>query len=97
MIIFSEFEPNVLRIPSPVMIVGDIHGQFFDLLNIFEMHGFPSEKKFLFLGDYVDRGLFCIEVLTLLLVLKVKYEKNINLLRGNHEGKVMTMNFNFRL
>ncbi len=92
-----EYEPNVLKIASPVTIVGDIHGQFFDLLNIFELNGFPNETKFLFLGDYVDRGLFCIEVITLLMVLKIKYEKNVFLLRGNHEGRVMTMNFNFKL
>lgn len=96
-VISKEFEPNVLRVSSPVMIVGDIHGQFFDLLNIFEQNGFPSNNRYLFLGDYVDRGLFCVEVITLLMVLKVKYPDNVLLLRGNHEGRVMTINFNFRL
>ncbi len=87
----------MLKVVSPVIVVGDIHGQFFDLVNIFDKCGTTDQKKYLFLGDYVDRGLFCIEVITFLLVCKVKNPKNVLLLRGNHEGRVMTSNFNFKI
>lgn len=86
----------MLKLTSPMVIVGDIHGQFFDLLNIFQKFGDPSHVQFLFLGDYVDRGKFCIEVLTLVLSLKINYPNNIHLLRGNHEGRTMTTFYNFK-
>ncbi len=81
---YQDNEPNILYLSSPFFIVGDIHGQFYDLLYLIEKYGNFPNTRFLFLGDYVDRGLFCIETITLLLALKCKYPKNIFLLRGNH-------------
>jgi serine/threonine-protein phosphatase 2B catalytic subunit len=92
---YLENESNLVRIQSPVLLVGDIHGQFYDLLTIFKKYDFKTQK-FLFLGDYVDRGSFCVEVVTLILLLKILYPKSIHLLRGNHEGRVMTTHFNFK-
>lgn len=71
-----------------VNIVGDIHGQYFDLLRIFDFVGYPSSNNtFLFIGDYVDRGKQSIEVVALLYALKMKYPEDVNVLRGNHECK----------
>ena len=88
-------EPSLLRVSAPVVIVGDIHGQYYDLLRIFESQGVPPEKNFVFLGDYVDRGKYSIEVMTLLMALKLKYPKNIHLLRGNHECSNITKMYGF--
>lgn len=90
-------EPNIVKVNRPVTIVGDIHGQFYDLLTILTAGGEPSKTKYLFLGDYVDRGQFQSECLFLLFALKMKYPNNIHLIRGNHETRQMTKSFQFRL
>lgn len=78
-------EKTVLRIQSPCIVLGDIHGQLIDLLRILHFNGFPPEKKYIFLGDLVDRGDFSIEVLTLIFSLKILYPTSVYVLRGNHE------------
>ena len=90
-------EPNVVRLDDPVTIVGDLHGQFFDLAHILRIAGSaPPERSFLFLGDYVDRGSFSVEILIYLYAMKLAFPKYVYLLRGNHESRDMSQFFNFR-
>ncbi|KAI9640351.1 serine/threonine protein phosphatase Pzh1 [Ciborinia camelliae] len=88
-------QPPLIELEAPVKIVGDIHGQYSDLIRMFEMCGFPPTSNFLFLGDYVDRGKQSLETILLLMCYKIKYPENFFLLRGNHECANVTRVYGF--
>ena len=93
-------EPNLLRLEGQTIIFGDIHGQFYDLLAAFRDKeiGCPTkiDSKMVFMGDYVDRGLYGVETVLLVLMLKQCFPNKIYLLRGNHETRDLTSHYGFR-
>lgn len=96
-------EKTVLELKAPIKIFGDLHGQFGDMMRLFEEYGTPSTAgdityiDYLFLGDYVDRGSHSLETIALLLALKIEYPEHVHLIRGNHEAADINALFGFRL
>ena len=88
-------QPIFLELESPITVGGDIHGQYQDLLKLFELGGVPPNTNYLFIGDYVDRGKQSIECICLLLAYKIKYDENFFILRGNHECGSINRKFGF--
>ena len=93
--ILFEQESAMIEIEGPIKICGDIHGQYYDLLRLFDFGGLPPNTSYLFLGDYVDRGKQSIEVIILLFSLKILYPRNIFLIRGNHEVDTINRIYGF--
>ncbi|OHS99817.1 serine/threonine protein phosphatase [Tritrichomonas foetus] len=84
-------EDNIVLLASPITICGDVHGQYEDVIQLFKTAGNNFDQKFLFLGDYVDRGYYSLNTFLLLAMLKIKYPHQYTLLRGNHESRQTTM------
>ncbi len=85
----------LLEVKAPLKICGDIHGQYYDMLRLFEYGGLPPESNYLFLGDYVDRGRQGIETICLLFAMKIKHPTKMHILRGNHESASITRIYGF--
>jgi len=88
-------ESDVKHLRSPVTVVGDVHGQFYDVKELFNIAGGPPDVSYVFLGDYVDRGYYSVETISLLVCLKVRWPSRVTLLRGNHESRQITQVYGF--
>lgn len=90
-----NYQPILLEIEAPVIVCGDIHGQYQDLVRIFERNGYPPLTNYLFLGDYIDRGKQSLETICLLFCYKILHPIGLNLLRGNHESASINNQYGF--
>jgi serine/threonine-protein phosphatase 2A catalytic subunit len=90
-----SMESNVQEVKAPVTICGDVHGQFYDLIELFRIGGKSPDTNYLFMGDYVDRGYYSVETVSLLVALKVRFRDRITILRGNHESRQITQVYGF--
>ena len=91
----ASFSTSLVTMYAPIVLVGDIHGNLHDLIRIFMINGLPPLQRYLFLGDYVDRGEFSIECITVLLALQILFPSHIRLLRGNHELRSVNQMYGF--
>lgn len=88
-------ESNVQPVRTPVTVCGDVHGQFHDLMELFKIGGPSPDTNYLFMGDYVDRGYYSVETVTLLVAMKCRYKERLTILRGNHESRQITQVYGF--
>jgi len=95
-ITFLRKRDMILYINPPIYIIGDIHGNIFDLIRILVLCKPPPLSRFLFLGDYVDRGKYSVEVVTLLFALQLKYPEHVFMIRGNHEFESVNSVYGFK-
>jgi len=92
--VFFE-EGTLLNLSLPITMCGDVHGQFYDLVKLFDVSGSPDNTRYIFLGDYVDRGYYSLETFSLLIAYKVKYPSSFYMLRGNHECRSINQTYGF--